>query len=645
VILGFYLDEVHALGAELSMSTLLVPASAELIALAERSPDPSPHRADEPYRRALVGVYARLAATARRLSRAEVVRQEVAAADPYDDPATLASDLALVRDSLDQHHGAALTRPRLIHLIRAVDVFGFHLASVDLRQTSDVHERTVGELLAAAGVCPDYRRRSEEERIALLLAELAHPRPLILPFYTYTEETQGELAVFKAAHRARQRFGVRAVRTVIISHTETLSDLLEVALLLKEHGLAIPGQTDRPARTDLSVAPLFETIEDLDAAPMIMAHLLALTQRIRLYPDEPNAAQEIMLGYSDSNKDGGFLTSNWSLYKAEVALSMIFAEAKVRLRLFHGRGGSVGRGGGPSYEAILAQPPGTIQGQIRLTEQGEIIASKFSHPEIGRRNLETLVAATLETSLGVGPHPSAAARKKFAGAMEELSSHAFQSYRALVYETEGFAEYFFSATPIQEIAELNIGSRPASRKGGRRIEDLRAIPWGFSWGQCRLLLPGWYGFGSAVEQWLATEPRGRKARIAMLRRMAREWPLFSTLLANIAMVMAKTDLGVASRYATLVSDTRLRRRIFTAIEAEWQRTRDALQTITGRSELLFDNPELARSIQQRLPYLDPLNHLQVELIKRHREGVDNDRLKRAIHMTINGIASGLRNTG
>ncbi len=645
VILGFYLEEVHALGADLSMSTLLIPASPALLELAAASPDQSPHRSDEPYRRALVGVYARLAATARRLGRTEIVRQEVAAAAAYERPEALAADLRLIHDSLAQNHGTALTRPRLSHLLRAVDVFGFHLASVDLRQTSDVHERTVAELLRCVGVFEDYAGAPEAKRVEILLAELANPRPLILPYHVYTEETHKELAAFEAARLARSQYGHRAVRTVIISHTETLSDLLEVALLLKEHGLASIGSGAGPTRTEVCVAPLFETIEDLDAAPGIIARLLGLSKQIRLYPDEENAAQEIMLGYSDSNKDGGFLTSNWSLYKAEVALSELFAKANVRLRLFHGRGGSVGRGGGPSYEAILAQPPGTISGQIRLTEQGEIIANKFSHPDIGRRNLETLVAATIESSLGVGTQPAPAARRKFEAAMEDLSALAFRSYRALVYETPGFAEYFFATTPISEIAELNIGSRPASRKGGRRIEDLRAIPWGFSWGQCRLLLPGWYGFGSAVEEWLRSEPKERAARMALLRRMADEWPLFRTLLANISMVLAKTDLRVASRYATLVADTRLRRRIFSAIEAEWHRTRSTLLAITGQGDLLSDNPELARSIRQRLPYLDPLNHLQVELIKRYRAGEDNERLKRAIHMTINGVASGLRNTG
>jgi phosphoenolpyruvate carboxylase len=394
-----------------------------------------------------------------------------------------------------------------------------------------------------------------------------------------------------------------------------------------------------------------------------MQSALALKGLVRFYPLGEQAAQEIMLGYSDSNKDGGFLTSNWELYKAEVALVELFRQARIPLRLFHGRGGTVGRGGGPTYEAILAQPPGTVAGQIRVTEQGEIIANKFSSPQTGRRNLETLVAATLEASFAPELKRRAAparAQREFESTMDALSALAFRAYRGLVYETPGFADYFFSATPIAEIAELNIGSRPASRPRGdrsaRRIEDLRAIPWGFSWGQCRLLLPGWYGVGSAIEAWLnqpaAAAAPGTPAtparRLALLRRMAREWPFFATLLSNMDMVLAKCDLGVGSRYAGLVADARLRRTVFGAIEAEHARTLRHLLSILGQSSALQRNPVLARSIRARFPYIDPLNHLQVELIRRFRAagpGGMDERARRAIHISINGIAAGLRNTG
>ncbi|MFM1817766.1 MAG: Phosphoenolpyruvate carboxylase, partial [Pseudomonadota bacterium] len=357
------------------------------------------------------------------------------------------------------------------------------------------------------------------------------------------------------------------------------------------------------------------------------------------------AEQDIMLGYSDSNKDGGIFTSSWELYRAEIALVELFDKLEqshsIQLRLFHGRGGTVGRGGGPSYQAILAQPPGTVRGQIRLTEQGEVIGSKYANPEIGRRNLETLVAATLEATL---LQPTKPATRAFLDAADELSEASMRAYRQLVYETPGFTDYFFSATPLRELAELNIGSRPASRKPSQRIEDLRAIPWGFSWGQARVTLPGWFGFGSAIETFLASG-KDRKTALAQLQKMYRQWPFFRTLLSNMDMVLAKSDLALASRYAELVSDAKLRKKIFIAIEAEWHRTAQALAQITGEKNRLIANPALARSIRHRFPYIDPLHHLQVELIRRYREGKADERVQRGIHISINGIAAGLRNTG
>jgi phosphoenolpyruvate carboxylase len=655
VALQYYLEEVHLLGAELSVSSVLATVSAPLQALADQSPDRSPHRQGEPYRRALVGVYARLAASARALGHTVVQRHELAKGDAYPTAQAFAADLDLVIDSLIGHGGAALVRPRLARLRRAVDVFGFHLASVDLRQSSDVHQRTITELLRSAGVCEDYGALDEDERVALLIAEMGQPRLLHSPYASYSEETRKELAIFRAAREARERYGAAAVRNAIISHTETLSDLLETTVLLKEAGLARLERRGAPAELDLHVIPLFETIGDLRNAPRIMQSALALRDHLRFYPaGGANAAQEIMLGYSDSNKDGGFLTSNWELYKAEVALVELFQTARIPLRLFHGRGGTVGRGGGPTYDAILAQPPGTVDGQIRVTEQGEIIANKFSSPQTGRRNLETLVAATLEASFApLLQHSAMAAalQRQFESTMDTLSGLAYKAYRGLVYDTPGFATYFFSSTPIAEIAELNIGSRPASRPRGdkseRRIEDLRAIPWGFSWGQCRLLLPGWFGFGSAIEAWLTQEPDQSAKRLALLRRMAREWPFFATLLANMDMVLAKSDLGVASRYAGLVADARLRKAVFGAIETEHALTAHHLLAILGQSSNLQRNSVLANSIRARFPYIDPLNHLQVELIRRYRSDPESmdDRDRRAIHISINGIAAGLRNTG
>ncbi|WP_240920839.1 phosphoenolpyruvate carboxylase [Rubrivivax sp. JA1026] len=649
--LRFYLTEVHELGSELSMSAMLAPVTAEMQALAERSPDRNVHREDEPYRRALVGLYARLASTLHELTGTEALRHAVAPQQAYAGPEEFLADLRVVERSLRHHHAQALIAPRLAPLMRAVQVFGFHLATLDLRQSSDKHEAVVAELLRVARLEDDYAALDEPARRALLLRLLDDARPLRVRGAEYSALTTSELEVFETAREARQRYGREALRHYIISHTEDVSDLLEVLLLQKEAGL-LRGTLDRDAVADLIVVPLFETIGDLRQAAAIMRAYYALPG-ITAMVVRSGAEQDVMLGYSDSNKDGGFFTSNWELYRTEVALAEFFAalnrEHGIRLRLFHGRGGTVGRGGGPSYQAILAQPPGTVNGQIRLTEQGEVIGSKYANPEIGRRNLETLVAATLEATL---LHPTKSAPKAFLDAAARLSDASFAAYRALVYETPGFVDWFFAATPIREIAELNIGSRPASRKATRAIEDLRAIPWSFSWGQCRLALPGWYGFGSAVEAFLGDETT-QAARLELLQRMYRQWPFFRALLSNLDMVLAKTDLRIAARYVELVEDKRAARRVFTTMRAEWERVGQALEQITGEASRLQSNPALARSIEHRFPYLDPLNHLQVELMRRFRQRKPDAaaedpvvaRLQRGIHLSINGIAAGLRNTG
>jgi len=502
----------------------------------------------------------------------------------------------------------------------------------------------VAELLATARIETAYSALAEADKRALLLRLLNDARPLRVMGASYSDHARGELAIFEAALVMRQRYGHQAIRHYIISHTETVSDLLEVLLLQKEVGL-MRGTLDGDARNDLIVVPLFETIEDLRNAAPIMREFYALPGVAGLV-HRSGSEQDIMLGYSDSNKDGGIFTSNWELYRAEIALVELFDELAtnhgIQLRMFHGRGGTVGRGGGPSYQAILAQPPGTVRGQIRLTEQGEVIASKYANPEIGRRNLETLVAATLEATL---LQPTKPATKAFLEAAAQLSLASMGAYRALVYETPGFTEYFFNSTPIREIAELNIGSRPASRKASQKIEDLRAIPWGFSWGQCRLTLPGWFGFGAAVDAFVNAEGKDPKAQLALLQKMYRQWPFFRTLLSNMDMVLAKSDLALASRYSELVTDARLRKKVFTAIETEWHRTAEALTRITGDKQRLTHNAALARSIKHRFPYIDPLHHLQVELVRRWRAGQGDERVQTGIHISINGIAAGLRNTG
>ncbi|WP_431152274.1 phosphoenolpyruvate carboxylase [Acidovorax facilis] len=644
VALRHYLTEVHYLGGELSLSARLVQVSAEMEALAQRSPDTNEHRVDEPYRRALTGIYARLAASLKDLTGGEAARHAVAPQNAYASAEEFLADLRVIEASLKSHHGEALAAERLHPLIRAVQVFGFHLATVDLRQSSDKHEEVVAELLAKARIEPNYASLQEAAKRALLIKLLNDARPLRVVGAEYSAHAKGELAIFETARVMRERFGHEAIRHYIISHTETVSDLLEVLLLQKEVGL-MNGTLDTESKNHLIVVPLFETIEDLRNAAPIMREFYALPGVAALV-QRSGGEQDIMLGYSDSNKDGGIFTSNWELYRAEIALVELFDELAtshgIQLRMFHGRGGTVGRGGGPSYQAILAQPPGTVRGQIRLTEQGEVIASKYANPEIGRRNLETLVAATLEATL---LQPTKPATKAFLDAAAQLSLASMGSYRALVYETPGFTEYFFNSTPIREIAELNIGSRPASRKASQKIEDLRAIPWGFSWGQCRLTLPGWYGFGSAVDAFVNVEGKDPKAQLALLQKMYRQWPFFRTLLSNMDMVLAKSDLALASRYSELVTDARLRKKVFTSIEAEWHRTAEALTRITGDKQRLTHNTALARSIKHRFPYIDPLHHLQVELVRRWRAGQGDERVQTGIHISINGIAAGLRNTG
>jgi len=641
-ILRHYLTETHLLGAELSMSRKLIDCSAELQELAEASGDANPHRADESYRRALIGVYARLAGTLTAITGGQAMRHAVAPAKPYADPAAFLADLAVIRDSLVAHHGAALVAGRLGPLIRAVEVFGFHLATTDLRQSSDQHEAVLAELLAAIRMEADYSALPEAEKVKLLLRLLADPRPLRVPHFEYSENLRSELAVFETARYLRELVGPQTIIHYIISHTESVSDLLEVIVLQKECGLmhGTLHEADRDeAQLELIVAPLFETIEDLRAAEAIMREFYALPGMADLVR-RSSGVQDVMLGYSDSNKDGGFFTSNWELYRASTALAALFDTLPgLSLRLFHGRGGAVGRGGGPSYQAILAQPPGTVNGQIRLTEQGEVINAKYANPDIGRRNLETLMAADLEaTLLGKGERPPQA----FLDAAAELSRQSMRAYRELVYGTEGFVDYFYSATPIAEIAELNIGSRPASRKATRRIEDLRAIPWGFSWGQSRVTLPGWYGFGAAVESFSADNPT---EKLELLRRMSAEWPFFRTLLSNMDMVLAKADLGIARRYADLAPNREQAEAIFATIEAEWSRTVSALAAMTGHTQRLADNPALARSIAHRFAYIAPLNHLQAELLRRWRSGQIDAKAQPGILISINGIAAGLRNTG
>jgi phosphoenolpyruvate carboxylase len=633
--LNHYTAELSACEQELSMSGRLVAVSAELAVLAEACEEPA--RGDEPYRRALRVIHGRLTATAAQILDREPDNLLDLGLPPYSTPGEMLADLDVVDASLRANGSRLLADDRLARLREAVHVFGFHLSGLDIRQNSDVHEEVVAELLAWAGVHPDYASLSEDERVNILADELSTRRPLIGDREQLSDLARKELAIVSAAARAVEVYGSQAVPNYIISMCRSVSDLLEAGILLKESGL-LDASGEEPY-CPVGIVPLFETIDDLRRGASILEAALDLPVYQAIVRARQDS-QEVMLGYSDSNKDGGYLTANWALYRAELDLVESARKTGIRLRLFHGRGGTVGRGGGPSYQAILAQPPGAVNGSLRLTEQGEVIAAKYAEPLMAQRNLETLLAATLESTLldveGLGDVAGPAYE-----ILDELADRAQRAYSELVHETDGFVDYFLQSTPVSEIGSLNVGSRPTSRKQTSSISDLRAIPWVMAWSQSRVMLPGWYGTGTAIEEWIA----GGEGRLETLRELYERWPFFQTVLSNMAQVLAKTDLGLAARYAELVEDESLRRRVFDKIAAEHQRSIKAHQLITGQDNLLADNPALARSVFNRFPYLEPLNHLQVELLRRYRSGDDDELVQRGILLTMNGLASALRNSG
>jgi phosphoenolpyruvate carboxylase len=637
--LARYLAELADLEQELSMSARLITVTPDVAALADACPD-SVHL-DEPYRRAFRTIRGRLTATAAEILDHQPQDELDLGLPPYRAPVELRADLDIIDASLRTHGAALLADDRLARLRESVHVFGFHLSGLDMRQNSDVHEEVVSELLAWAGVHPDYRSLPEDERVELLTGELSTSRPLVGDRAKLSELARGELGVVAAAAHAVKRYGPAAVPNYVVSMCQSVSDVLEAAILLKEVGLLDASGTE--PYCPVGISPLFETIDDLHNGATILQALLD-RPLYRSLVEARGGCQEVMLGYSDSNKDGGYLAANWAVYRAELALVEVARKTGIRLRLFHGRGGTVGRGGGPSYQAILAQPPGAVNGSLRLTEQGEVIGAKYAEPQLARRTLESLLAATLESTLldveGLGD----TAEPAYA-VLDEVATLAQRAYAELVHETPGFVEYFKASTPVSEIGALNIGSRPTSRKPTASIADLRAIPWVLAWSQSRVMLPGWYGTGSALQQWIAAGPESETERVEILHGLYQRWPFFRSVLSNMAQVLAKSDLGLAARYAELVPDEALRHRVFDKIVDEHQRTIAMHKLITGQDDLLADNPALARSVFNRFPYLEPLNHLQVELLRRYRSGDDDELVQRGILLTMNGLASALRNSG
>lgn len=623
-VLSHYLDKVHALGAELSLSSDLAPVTPELLSLANHG-DSGSTRVDEPYRRALVWIYSRLAATYHWITGRLPLRAASMPAERYAAPADFESDLRTIAQSLSQGGHSEQCAGPLAALIRSVETFGFHLATLDMRQNADVHERVVSELLKTAGVEDDYLGLSETGRVALLRRELGGPRLLSSPFASYSDETQRELDVVRVAREAHELYGPACINAYIISKADSISDLLEVYILLKEAGIWRAGECS------IAAIPLFETIADLEHAAEVMTEWFAYPEGTAI--GVSHGYQEVMVGYSDSNKDGGYFTSVWTLHRASQELARAFSKAGVGLQLFHGRGGAVGRGGGSAFSAITAQPAGTVQGRIRITEQGEVIAAKYGTRDSALANLEAMASATIIASL---KPRSLATRQRYSAAATKLSDAAFEAYRALVYETAGFNIFFRQLTPINEIADLKLGSRPASRTQSDRIEDLRAIPWVFSWAQARVMLPGWYGVGTALSSF---------EDLGLLQEMHERWPFFQVTLDNLEMVLAKSDLAIARQYAQLVGDEVLRDSLFGRIQSEWERTRDLLLAITRQSRLLEKKPGLDASIRLRLPYIEPLNLLQIELLKRHRAGESDQRISDGIQLSINAVATALRNSG
>ena len=629
LITTYYIEKLNSLYRTFSMSSHVTKGSKELEELANRSSDTSEYREKELYRRAISHIKEKLENTR------EYLLQDKEIGDKYLTTDEFIADLTIIEKSLLENKGELLVTGEFEELLNVVKIFGFYLASIDMRQDSSVYEASVAELLRSANIEKDYSSLSEEEKCELLLKQLKEdPRPLsINDENKQSEELKKELAIFRTARKLKDKLGDNVIKQNIISHTTSVSDLLELAIMLKEVGL-VGSDFAR-----LQLVPLFETIEDLENSYEVMDKYLSL-DIVKKWVSDNRRYQEIMLGYSDSNKDGGYLSSGWSLYKAQQELSSLGEKHNIKVTFFHGRGGTVGRGGGPSYDAIISQPLGSVQDRIRLTEQGEIIAAKYGNSDAAYYNLEALFSAVIQRMNADKVNTDIRDILKIQGIMDEIVEDSYNKYRELVFENPNFYNYFFEATPIKEISSLNIGSRPASRKKITDIGGLRAIPWVFSWSQSRIMLPGWYGVGTAFSNYINKD----KGNIEKLRKMYKEWPFFTSLLSNVDMVMAKSDIDIAKEYANLCKEEETKK-VYEEILREWNLTKQVVLEISEHKEFLEDNTYLTRSLENRLQYFNTLNLIQLELIKRSREGKLPESQINTIHITINGVATGLRNSG
>lgn len=670
VILNYYIEKISKLYRHFSLSTSLSNTSEAVAEMAALSSDTSVFREKEPYRRAFHYIQSKLIQTLVNLKEWTMVGEtredryaverllgasnhqqgpvsdyignrisgalkEISAKESpaYASAQEFKEDLEKIKDSLLENKSEYLISGEFAELLEAIDVFGFYLASIDMRQDSSVHEACVAELLKSAGINDHYSDLSEDEKCQILLKELLEdPRILSATHADKSELLEKELAIFQTARELKDRLGEEVIRQNIISHATSVSDMLELAVMLKEVGLV---DTEK-AR--VQIVPLFETIEDLDHSEETMRRYLSLPIAKRWIASKNNY-QEIMLGYSDSNKDGGYLSSCWTLFKAQQQLTAIGDEFGVKITFFHGRGGTVGRGGGPTYEAITSQPLKSINDRIRLTEQGEVIGNKYGNKDAAYYNLEMLVSATINRMIAEQKSPFSMF-DRFGEVMDKVVNRSYDIYRDLVFGNEHFYDYFFESSPIKAISSFNIGSRPAARKTITEIGGLRAIPWVFSWSQSRVMFPGWYGVGSSFKEFIDEDPEN----IETLRYMYKNWPFFQSLLSNVDMVLSKANMDIAFEYAQLCEEEEVRN-IYQIILHEWQLTKDIILMIEEHDELLAENPYLKESLDYRMPYFNVLNYIQLELIRRQRTGqlsADQDRL---IHITINGVATGLRNSG
>ena len=627
VIMNYYDEKIYNLYREFSLSTSIVNVSDKVREMALKSQDNSIYREKELYRRALFDIQAKMQATKTYLIEDKDVHPRYATADEFY------QDLLAIRDSLLENKGEYLISGEFVELMQAVEIFGFYLASIDMRQDSSVHEACVAELLASAGINDHYSDLSEDEKCALLLKELEEdPRILSATHAEKSELLEKELSIFKAARKLKDKLGENVIRQTIISHATSVSDMLELAIMLKEVGL-VDAQKSR-----VQIVPLFETIEDLDHSEETMRRYFSLPLAKKWIASKDNY-QEIMLGYSDSNKDGGYLSSCWTLYKAQQQLTAIGDEFGVKVTFFHGRGGTVGRGGGPTYEAITSQPLKSIKDRIRLTEQGEVIGNKYGNKDAAYYNLEMLVSAAINRMI-TKKKSDTNTSNRYEAIMDQVVDRSYDIYRDLVFGNEHFYDYFFESSPIKAISSFNIGSRPAARKTITEIGGLRAIPWVFSWSQSRVMFPGWYGVGSSFKEFIDQDPKN----IEFLRDMYQNWPFFQSLLSNVDMVLSKSNMNIAFEYAKLCEDEEVQAIFYTILD-EWQLTKDVILAIEGYDELLAENSYLKDSLNYRMPYFNILNYIQLELIKRQRRGELSADEEKLIHTTINGIATGLRNSG